>query len=91
MLRYRIGFADPTVKSPLTERNPDYIPVVDTQSPKPEYALGEVVALVADASMAERVCALLNLHEDDAPINEVDDLFGAEGALWPDHELMAGG
>lgn len=74
-MRYRIGFADPGIKSHATERNPNHVPVVDTDSKHP---YGEVVALVADSVMAERICALLNLHDDDDPSSEVDEVFGEE-------------
>lgn len=55
--RYRVGFESDTAKSPLTERNPGYYPLIDTQGIS---AFGDVSALFDTKEMADYVCALLN-------------------------------
>lgn len=55
--RYRVGFDRPETKSPLTDRNPGYFPVVDRDGIG---ALGTVIAIVDYEPMAHKIVALLN-------------------------------
>lgn len=57
MTRYRIGFENEHVKSTFTERNPGYIPIVDTRTP---FAFGSVVAIVDGQELADKICQCLN-------------------------------
>ena len=55
--RFCVGFADGHVRSGITERNPDMVPVVDTHTP---FFFGEVVALAVDAPWARIIADALN-------------------------------
>jgi hypothetical protein len=58
--RYKIGFSD-GVKSFLSEKNPDMIPIVDM---KTCFAFGVTVALATDLAMAQKIVDALNRQED---------------------------
>lgn len=59
-LRYRVGFGSPHIGSSITERNPGYVPVVDTRT---NFVCGIVVAIVDSEGLARRIAALLNAAE----------------------------
>ena len=57
--RYRVGFENPEIKSGITERNPGFPAIVDTNS---VFAFGAVVAICDNQDIAERIVDLLNSH-----------------------------
>lgn len=63
--RYKVDFSTPSIRFAITERNPDLIPIVDTQTP---FFFGEVVALCTTKDLAHRIVNLLNAAEPMAAV-----------------------
>lgn len=55
--RYSVGFADPGIKCSVTESNPDFIPVVDTEGVG---YFGEAIAFCLDKEAAKKIVEALN-------------------------------
>lgn len=55
--RYQIGFDNAGVTADIIQRNPDYVPVIDTKGP---FAWGSVVCICVRLRIAEKIAALLN-------------------------------
>lgn len=55
--RYQVGL-EKGVSTVITENNPTMTPIVDTQT----FGFGEVVALVTNKEMAEKIVVFLNLE-----------------------------
>jgi hypothetical protein len=55
--RFRVGFEHEAVSSNLTDKHPDLVPIVDTDT---VFAFGKVVALCPDKDTAEMLVGLLN-------------------------------
>lgn len=54
-MRYSVGFKSPTTRCIFVDRNPGFVPIVDSDT--------ICVALCDNKEIAERIVLLLNAHE----------------------------